>query len=400
MREQMNTRLRAAALRAGAATVLAVGLVAIAGPAYAADGPDVAVTPISLHIAKGVKQAKAKPFQVELLNRGNAAASDVTVKVELANLADGIGFVRPDGCQKAGKATYTCVIGDIPAGQDVVLGIPLFSTKAKVGPAGYFTVTANVAGDTNTEDNTVDADIKVDKKGYDLTVWAQDVYAEVVADGDEVGEETKTPVPPGSTAPLDSAIFNHGSKRVVGLTYSVEVPEGVLIASAPADCFPLENTDGAVIGVTCEDDEVVLKPGEVLLPKITVKVGDSVEPGSFKGIVSADALRPGAGDAEETGDQARIATKGQRKQLEDVDPIDNSARFDVIVGAAPSGEPTTPAPVDPTTPVPGEPGAGAGGGLPRTGPPTALIAGVGVAVLAAGVVLLLGMRRRRRFVAE
>ena len=80
----MNTRLRAAALSACAATVLAVGLVAIAGPAYAADGPDVAVTPISLHIAKGVKQAKAKPFQVELLNMGNAGATDVTVICALA----------------------------------------------------------------------------------------------------------------------------------------------------------------------------------------------------------------------------------------------------------------------------------------------------------------------------
>ncbi|GIF51304.1 LPXTG-motif cell wall-anchored protein [Asanoa ferruginea] len=385
----MNTRLRAAALSAGAASVLALGLVAVAGPAYAA-GPDVAVTPISLHIAKGVKEAKAKPFQVELRNFGSGGATDVSVKVELSNLTGKIGFVRPDGCTKAGKAAYACPIGDIAAGQDVVIGIPLFNANGKKGDGGYFTITAIVPGDSNDENNSADVDVTVEPKSYDLTVWAQDVYADVVADGDEVGEETKTPVPPGGTAPLDSAIFNHGSKRVVGIAYAVKLPEGTSVASMPDGCVAREDANGIV----CEDDEVVLKPGEVLLPEITVKVAADAPAGVLAdGVIDATAIEPGGTDPEEPGDEGRMATEGQRKQLVDADPIDNQARFDVFVGAAPSGEPTTPAPGEPAAP-------GEGGGLPLTGSPTGLIAGVGAAVLVAGVVLLLALRRRRRFVAE
>ncbi|GAA1845260.1 cell wall anchor protein [Asanoa iriomotensis] len=395
----MNSRSRAALLRAGAATAMAVGLVAVAGPAYAADGPNVSVNPVSSVIAKGVKKANAKPFQVDLPNIGNADATGVTVKLDLSKLAAGVGFIRPDGCEKTGRAKFTCAVGDIPAGQDVVFGVPLFSTKAMVtDDAGYFSVTAVVPGDSDTEDNSADVYVKVERKTYDLTVWAQDVYAEVVADGDEDGEEKKTPVPPGGTAPLDSAIFNHGSKRVVGLAYSVEVPAGVSFASVPADCYAVEAETPTL---SCENDEVVLKPGEVFLPGLTVKVDHGTAAGTHPGgLVYAVALEPGADDAEQPGDEARMATQGQRRVLSDADPTDNWAFFDVFVGTAPTQEPS-PSPSEPGNP--GNPGGGSGGGdggLPVTGPQTALIAGVGAAVLAGGIVLLLALRRRRTFSAE
>lgn len=395
----MNTRLRAAVVRAGAATALAVGLVvgAGAGPAFAADGPDVTVVPVSTKIAKGVKKAKAKPFQVELQNSGNAAATDVTVKVDLRKLASaGIGFTRPDGCERAGKAQYTCAVGDIPADKVAVIGVPLFSVGTAVGAQGSFKVTAFVPGDTNPAGNTETVDVTVEDKGYDFTVWAQDIHAGVVADGDEVGEETKTPLAPGATAPLDSAIYNYGSRRVVGLSYTVQLPEHTSVATMPDGCELRED----VVGIACEDDEVVLKPGEVLLPKVTVKVDDDAPVGVFTGgKVTADALEPGGDDAERAGDEARMATQAQRKGFTEADGNDNYANFDAYVGAAPTGEPTTP-PATPTTPAqPGE-GGGDGGGLPVTGPQTAMIAGVGAAILAGGLVLLLALRRRRRFIAE
>ena len=54
---------------------------------------------------------------MELQNLGNAGAAGVTVKVDLRKLASaGIGFTRPDGCERAGRAQYTCAVGDIPAG--------------------------------------------------------------------------------------------------------------------------------------------------------------------------------------------------------------------------------------------------------------------------------------------
>ncbi|GIF65398.1 hypothetical protein Ais01nite_34330 [Asanoa ishikariensis] len=379
----MNTRMRAVALRAGAAAALAVGLVAVAGPAYAADGPDVAVTPISLHLAKGVKEAKAKPFQVELRNFGNAAASDVSVKLDLSGLKGKVGYVTPDGCTKSGPAAYACPIGDIAADQDVVIGIPLFNANGKKGNGGSFSITAVVPGDTNEENNSADVDVTVEAKTYDLTVWAQDIYADVVADGDEVGEEARTPVAPGGTAPLDSAIFNHGSKRVVGIGYSVMLPAGASIAAMPENCIVWEDVNGII----CEDDEVVLKPGEVLLPEISVKVADDATAGVITdGIIDARALEPGATDPEQPGDEARAATQEQRKELVDADEADNQARFDIFVGAAPTGEPSTP---------PGEPGEGGGGGLPVTGPAAGIIGGIGALVVIAGVVLFLVARRRR-----
>ncbi|MEV4533158.1 cell wall anchor protein [Asanoa sp. NPDC049518] len=381
----MNTRLRAVVLRAGAAAALAVGLVAVAaGPALAADGPDVAVTPISLHLAKGVKEAKAKPFQVELRNFGNAAAKDVSVKLDLSGLKGKVGYVTPDGCTKSGPAAYACPIGDIAADQDVVIGIPLFNANGKKGDGGFFSIIAIVPGDTNEENNSADVDVTVEPKSYDLTVWAQDIYAEVVADGDEAGEETRTPVPPGGTAPLDSAIFNHGSKRVVGVGYSVKLPEGVTFASVPGNCIEWEDVNGII----CEDDEIVLKPGEVLLPEISVKVADDAKAGVITdGIIDARALEPGATDPEQPGDEARAATAEQRKELTDADEADNQARFDIFVGAAATGEPSTP--------PGGEPGEGGGGGLPVTGAKAGIIGGVGALVVVAGVVLFLVARRRR-----
>ncbi|MEV0713826.1 cell wall anchor protein [Asanoa sp. NPDC050611] len=398
----MNSRLRAALVRAGAATVLSVGLLAVAGPAYAADGPDVAVTPISTVIAKGVKEAKAKPFQVELRNFGDVDASDVSVKVDLSNLKGKVGFVQPEGCTKAGPAAYACPIGDIAAGQDVVIGIPLFNANGRKGEGGYFSVDAIVPGDTDEANNHADVDVTVAPKGYDLTVWAQDVYAGVVADGDEVGEETRAPVPPGGTAPFDSAIFNDGSARVVGIAYAVKLPDHVSVASMPNGC---EVREDGINGIVCEDDEVVLKPGEVLLPEITVKVADDAPVGVLTGgVINAIGLDPGATDAEPAGDEARMATQGQRKQFTETDEADNQARFEVFVGTAPTGTPTptpTPTPSVPGNPdVPGGGNAGGDGGLPVTGPQTALIAGAGAAILLAGVVLLLASRRRRTFSAE
>jgi LPXTG-motif cell wall-anchored protein len=80
-----------------------------------------------------------------------------------------------------------------------------------------------------------------------------------------------------------------------------------------------------------------------------------------------------------------MATQAQRKELVDADEADNQARFDVFVGAAPTGEPTTP----------GDPGEGGGGGLPVTGPAAGIIGGVGGAVILAGVALFFLARRRR-----
>ena len=218
-----------------------------------------------------------------------------------------------------------------------MIGVPLFSVGTVVGAQGSFTVTASVPGDADAG-GAETVDVTVEEKGYDFTVWAQDLHAGVVADGDEVGEETKTPLAPGATAPLDSAIYNYGSKRVVGLSYAVQLPEHTSVATMPGGCELLED----VPVIAGEDDEVVLKPGEVLLPEFTVKVDDDAPVGIFTGGRSrATPASRARREAELAGDEARTATQAQRKGFTEADGNDNYAYFDAYVGAAPTGEPTT-----------------------------------------------------------
>ncbi|MDG4803471.1 cell wall anchor protein [Micromonospora sp. WMMD980] len=406
----MTNRYRSTLARAGVVALLSTaGLGAVTGPAHAAGEADLQLIPLSYQLAKGVDEAKAKPFKFQVDNTtGTVDAKDVRVTVETKGLKPRkVGVLVPDGCEVAGTA-FSCLLGDLAAGTTEDFGIPLFSTGGK-GAAGTLTVSISSAtADPDLENNTVDHDVTVTAPGYDLTTWVQDVYADVQVDGDEVGEANLRPVRPGETAPLDWAVFNDGSRKATGVAYGITLPAGVTFAELPEGC--VEQDLGGFAQAYCEDRGVVLKPGQYYTAGVRVTVGADVTEKLLRpGFVFAAGLDSASGAPEET---PRAASSAQRRTFTEVDEVDNTAQFDVFVD--PSAEPTpTPTPTatptaEPTpsgsatavpTPTPtagGGSGGGSGdGGLPVTGMQVGLIGGIGAVVLAAGAALLMLSRRRK-----
>ncbi|MGC5017201.1 LPXTG cell wall anchor domain-containing protein [Micromonospora sp. DT47] len=399
---------RSALARAGAVALLAAGgLATVATPAHAADQADLALTPLSYELAKGVKEAKAKPFKFTVDNtRGTATAKDVTVTVETRGLKDRkVGVVVPDGCEVDGTA-FRCLLGDLAGGTTEDFGVPLFSTGGR-GDAGTLVVTISSAtADPNLDDNTVEHDITVARPGYDLTTWVQDVYADVAVDGDEAGESGLTGVKPGDTAPLDWAVFNDGSRRATGIAYGITLPAGVTFAEVPEGC--VEQELGGFAQAYCEDAGAVLRPGQFYTADVRVKVGADVTEKLLRpGFLFAAGLDAAEGRPEE---EPQVASGAQRKAFAETDDGDNIAQFDVFVDltagpeptptATPTGQPTATPTAQPTaSPTSGDGGTGGGsgdgGGLPVTGVQVGLIGGIGGGVLLAGGALLVLSRRRK-----
>ncbi|MBW4704335.1 LPXTG cell wall anchor domain-containing protein [Micromonospora sp. RL09-050-HVF-A] len=395
---------RSALARLGAVALLAVGgLATVAAPASAADQATLDLVPLSSQLALGVKEAKAKPFKFSVQNvRGTVDAKDVKVTVETAGLkANKVGVLKPDGCAVSGTA-FTCSLSDlggttddIAAGTTEEFGIPLFGTDTR-GKGGVLKVT--VSG-SNTTSDSVDHEIMVVKPGYDLTTWVQDVYADVVVDGDEAGESGLTGVKPGGTAPLDWALYNGGSRRATGIFYGIALPDGATFVDLPESCV-MQDLGGVV--AYCEDTGAVLRPGEFYTADVRVKVGAGVtEKVLTPGVLFAAGLTEAEGTPEE---QPQVASKAQRKIFTETDDGDNTSLFDVFVdlttGPSPSPSPSTsptgqPSPSASASPTTGGGTGGGDGGLPVTGAQATLIGGIGAAVLLAGGALLMLARRRR-----
>ncbi|MEU8296192.1 cell wall anchor protein [Micromonospora sp. NPDC048909] len=381
---------RSTLARAGVAVLLAAGgLATVAAPAHAADQADLALVPVSYDLAKGVKQAKAKPFQFNVENLASVDAKAVTVTVDTAGLKPKkVGFVVPDGCEVSG-ATYTCLLGDLPGGTSERFGIPLFSTGGR-GAAGTLKVTIKA---DNADGDEVEHDITVVKAGYDLTSWVQDVQANVVVNGAVVDEPDLKPVPRGRTVPLDWAVYNDGSRKATGIFYGLTLPPGVSFVQKPEGCLEQQFLGKAQL--FCEDAGAVVRPGQYYTTDVTVKVGEGVtEPVLHEGDLFAYGLDAAEGQPEE---EPEVAGAQQRKAFTEADELDNHTTFEAFVDLSAQPTPTpTPTPTGAPTPTPGAGGgSGGGGGLPVTGVQAGLIGGIGVAVLLAGGVLLLASRRRR-----
>lgn len=388
----MFARTPRAAVRLGAVGALAVGALALAAlPASAAGAADLAISPISTRLAKGVKEAKAKPFQIYVVNRGTAAATGLTFTADLSGLrSNRVGYVVPAGCSSDPAAhTVTCALDDLPAGGDHTFGVPLFSTGGR-GDGGSFTVkVSSASAEVETADNEATVDVTVDAPGYDLLAWAQDVRSGVVVDGDDAGEANLPPVPAGGTAPLDWAVYNHGSRRAVGIAYVITLPPGAGFAARPAGCEDIPGLNA----IACEEGDVALRPGQVHTAPVSVRVAAGTPAGVLRpGTVTALALRDISVDADAPDTTAGPpATAAQRNSFGEVDEADDVTLFEVFVGPAATPTPTPTA--TPTAPDGG--GTGGGAGLPVTGVRVGLIGAVGAGLLVVGAVLFLVSRRRR-----
>ncbi|WBC13541.1 cell wall anchor protein [Micromonospora sp. WMMA1998] len=401
----MTFRYRSTLARAGVVALLSTaGLAAVGGPAHAADQVDLQLIPLSYQLARGVEEAKAKPFKFQVDNAaGTVDAKDVRVTVETKGLKDHkVGVLKPAGCEGTGTA-FSCLLGDLAAGTTVDFGIPVFSTGGK-GDAGKLAVSVSAANGDGVLDS-VNHKITVTAAGYDLSTWVQDVYADVQVDGDETGEANLRPVRPGETAPLDWAVYNGGSKRATGVAYGIALPAGVTFAKLPEGCV---EQDLGGVQAYCEDSGAVLKPGEYYTADVRVKVGADVTEKLLRpGFVWAEGMAAAAGEPEEA---PRVASSAQRRTFAETDDGDNIAQFDVFVDpsaqptpnptptATPTAEPTPSggATAVPTPTAGGGNGGGSGdGGLPVTGVQVGLIGGIGAVVLAAGAALMMLSRRRK-----
>jgi hypothetical protein len=388
----MTFRTYLARTGVGAIALLAAGGLAIVGsPAYAAaDQADLTIVPVSGQLAKGVKEAKAKPFKFTVFNSGPSAAKNVVVTVDVRGLAPKkVGWVMPAGCTAA-TGGYTCKLGDLADDTSGEFGVPLFSVGKK-GAGGHLKVTVSSdTPDPNLDQNSESPDVTVTEPGYDLTAWSQDVYADTVIDGDDVDEPNLTPVAPGATAALDWAIYNHGSRKAVGLFYGITLPVGVSFAALPASCVQVPV--GTQATAYCEESDTSLKPGAFFTDTVRVKVAaDQKKSVLTLGSIFAAGLNTAAADASTAKREGEAASPQQRKAFGEVDGNDNLANFEVFVGdvVAP-----TPTPSQSTAPGGGSSGGG-GGSLPVTGVQAGLIGGVGLAVAIAGGLMFLLARRRR-----
>ncbi|MEU5931990.1 hypothetical protein [Micromonospora sp. NPDC047187] len=357
---------RSTLVRASVVALLAAGgIAAAAAPVLAAEEADLALVPLSYNLAKGVTEAKSKPFKFSVDNtRSKEDAKGVSYTVDTSKLkTNKVRVVVPDGCRVNGKK-FTCRLGDLAAGTSEDFGIPVFSTGGK-GAAGTLVVTIRSATeDPNEEDNKVEHDITVTEPGYDLTSWVQDVNANVVVNGVNGDDPDLRPVRPGETVPVDWAVYNDGSRKATGLAYVLTLPAGVTFDTLPDTCTT------QTFGVTqalCQDDGAVIRPGDYYTADIKVTVGkDVTEPVLRVGELVAHGLDAAAGKPEE---QPRRANTAQRKAFTEIDEGDNQAIFDVFVDlavdptptptptATPTGSPTptptvTPTPTPTVTPMP------------------------------------------------
>ncbi|WP_327030271.1 cell wall anchor protein [Micromonospora sp. NBC_01740] len=395
---------RSALARAGAVALLAAGgLTTVAVPAQAADGPDLALIPISTQLAKGVDAARSKPFKFTVTNAGTATAEDVSLRVNTQQLKEKrVGFLVPEGCRAIESHLYQCSLGDLPAGTSKDFGVPLFSTGGR-GDGGKLVVHVVTATPGGKVRDKVVVPVTVTKPGYDLTAWAQDVQAGVVVNGAVADEPDLRPVRRGETVPLDWAVYNDGSRPATGVFYGITLPAGVSFVTVPQGCVTQ-----VYLGkeqAFCEDAGATIRRGQYYTADVTVKVGDDVtEPVLREGDLFAYGLDVAEGEPEE---EPRIAGQAQRKAFSEADMGDNHTFFEAFVDLSaqptptPTGEPT-PTPTATPTGVPTAaptttPGGGGGGdgGLPVTGVQAGLIGGIGAAVLLAGGALLLLSRRRR-----
>jgi hypothetical protein len=361
---RLGVRLGATAL------VAAAGLAVTAMPASAAAGVDLAVTVKNGTVASG---SAGKPFTVKVTNLGDTKSDGFGFVLDTADVdTSKVTVTLPDDydefCEVQTKE-FVCDLGNVLVRNDS-LEIPVLVVPvdgAPDGAAGSFQVTAINDADADKGNNSAGAEVTISEPGVDIVVWAEDVTA---GRDDETGEAKR--IAPGGTGDLTFGIANGGSLIANGVEIVFNLPQHVSFVETPDDC--------SVSGqkVTCTISDLILEPNKFLEASLPVKVASdapqSVElKGTFDGR-SLGVLEATAADARQARNGlptwAKVSTNAFNPN--EVDNKDNSDDFVVFVGTG-----------------------GNGGGLPTTGPKAIVIGGVGAAVLAFGVVLLLGARRRR-----
>jgi uncharacterized repeat protein (TIGR01451 family) len=394
-------------------------------PAVAAPGVDLAITASSTQIAAG---STVKGLSMEVTNTGTATAHGFTVWLDFGCTRQGcfeptldldrvgLRFRRIDNdplcgiVQVGGNAEIKCPRALLP-GQRVNLNqfglAPLTQTP---GPAGTFKaiVTGHDEG-SNGPDNTANVAVEIVAAKPDLVAAARDIAASFAGTG------LAQRITPGQTATLDWLVENFSPFVVTGIELTAQLPENISFVTRLPGCTysadgrqvtcsvaqlpdPLEQ--GAVLGPDEENPWLVKvasdAPGPAQLAgtftaRATASKAESdtaaVPPAdgssSFHWLTTKPAVGFTAAANSAAGPEAAVTARaiGETATTDgDADPEDNTDGFTVFVGQGQG-------------PSQGGP---SGGNLPITGTGTGLIASVGGALLLAGLVLVLMVRRTRR----
>ncbi len=382
----MNVRSRAA-LRIGAAALLAAGAVSMAGaPVQAADTKaDLELTVAGTTLAEGTQD---KIGWVKVKNNGPGTPSAMTVAVDLNGLRDERIETLPavDGCEGGPIDSIECPVppAKIP-GPGETLEFPIITIKHPGGFDGgdtYIGFVVRSPDDTTPDNNIKQVKLEFEgEPGVDLGVLVEDVKTKFDIDGGE--QQSQPPLYPGDETGVVGQVYNQGDTIAKGIELKLQLPKQVTFTEQYAGCEYSADLRTA----TCRDDELLMAPGEGLELPFPIKVAAGVEaPVALpKGSLSAEAL--GVAPANSPLARAARTTIFQKAELlgaderpTDVDLSDNVDEFAVIV-AAKGGS--------------GGGGSDDNGGLPVTGPQAGLIGGIGAGVLVAGAALFLVARRRR-----
>lgn len=378
-------------LAAGAIAFVASGVAVGAGaPAYAQDSEaDLAIELVGTTVAEG---AAGKFATLTLSNDGPDDASGIQFTYDLSALDTDKVNILLEGCTADGSGTAVCIIDPdgLENGEHVNFLDFLEVVPGSTGDAGSITMTISHAGtDPDESDNSVTADVSIGEAGPDLLAIAPDVRYEV--DADDGYAPLDTEIVPGSDALVTVFVANQGSVATGGTELSIELPEHVTFALEEPSCTHAAGDSST----TCDYETFALQPGYA--PDESENYcGES---GTcawfwFPVNVAADAPSPASlkGGHAEASDMGQVLPfSAQSTQLPsnvsteapvDADLSDNSSEFTVFVT---------------------EPGGSGGSsdddGLPVTGSPVVLFAGIGAGVLAAGGLMFFFARRRRVVVA-
>jgi hypothetical protein len=398
----MKRAQRLLAVTVGAAAI-ALGAVALAGPAAAAPsgspspssspgspgspsaapstsdkpsngtkaGPPVTVYDMALSASDvvfeshGPARGLTSSVGISVRNNGTVAQPDLTVAVvepsdaHLTGLEPGASGI--DNClhgTEAGLGVYYCQVHDRGPGQvetarfgitaDVPLPAGTPSPYGRVTLHGYHQPDAH-AGDNDITFSVFDQDTSKPAEAIDLVTTAKPVTMK--RQGPYRGL-------------LSMSVTNRGDRPVPPVTLEIEAPQGAEVTGNADDGFPypcvrIGGSHGLVSGLRCQIGET-LQPGQTF-SATWVLMAEKPDTHGTLGIV----------DAYVTGDHVYTDPKH-----------DNVASYQVTFAADQSGTGSGSA-------------AGSGTSLPVTGTPLGLIAGGGAVVLAAGGALLALSRRRK-----
>ncbi|GGQ38941.1 hypothetical protein [Couchioplanes azureus] len=416
----MNSRFHLL-VRTAAASALAAGAIAAFGaPARAAD--NVADLELKITGTKVAATSSGKFVKATIKNHGPNTAVDTIIYFANEDLdGEKVQLEVPDAesCENEGKS-FVCIVGDIPSGASLDLPIKL-TRKGGTGSAGKLFAAVAHEGIDDNEGNDVTArgvDVQVGVSGPDLYAVAADV-----ASDDNGGKKL---VAPGSVAELTFEVGNQGDVAVEGFHFDIQLPKHVSFAEELEGC----TYDAAKTVATCTYDELPLVPGDqdqveddeifsAVAGTTDIKVAaDAPSPKDLTGTVKVKAIigaavveGPVASQAVTELPEGIVGEKAEEGPVEqappartvkpgstvpEVDKSDNTDQFVVFVGKT-GGAGGSDNAAGGKNNAGGNPAGGAGGAgeLAVTGMQTALVGGVGVAVVAVGGLLLLSARRRR-----